>query len=67
MAKKKKKELSHFGWPDAVVIFGAALMLAASIYEGNWFFLSLGVAIVAAIVVRVLVTQWLVKQHLNKK
>jgi len=67
MAKSPKKKVSHFTWPDAMVLFGAALMLAAAIYEGNWFFLSLGVAIAAVIVVRVLITQWLVKQHLNKK
>jgi Flp pilus assembly protein TadB len=67
MAKSTKKKVSHFTWPDAMVLCGAALMLAAAIYEGNWFFLSLGVAIVAVIGVRVLITQWLVKQHLNKK
>ncbi len=67
MAHATKKKVSHFTWPDAMVLLGAALMLSAAVYEGNWFFLSLGLAIVAVIVVRVLVTKWLVKQHLNKK
>ncbi len=67
MAKSSKQKVSHFTWPDAMVLFGAALMLAAAIYEGNWFFLSLGLAIVAVIGVRVLVTQWLVKRHPTKK
>jgi hypothetical protein len=67
MAKPSKQKVTHFTWPDAIVLFGAALMLSVAIYEGNWFFGTLGLVIAAVIGVRVLVTQWLVKRHLTKK
>lgn len=67
MAKPSKKKDSHFTWPDAVVLLGAAMILPVAIYEGNWFFLTLGLAIAAVIGVRVLVTQWLARRHPTKK
>ena len=65
--KSSKRKESHFTWPDGVVLAGSALMLPVAIYEGNWFFISLGVAFAATIGVRVWVTHWLVKKHPTKK
>jgi len=66
MAKSSQRKESHFTWPDGVVLAGAALILPVAIYEGNWFFLTLGLAIAAVIGVRVGVTQWLARRHQKK-
>jgi hypothetical protein len=67
MAKPSKSKESHFTWPDGVVLAGSALMLPVAIYEGNWFFITLGVAFAAVIGVRVGVTLWLVRRHQTRK
>jgi len=67
MAKSSKRKESHFSWPDAIVLAGAALMLPVAIYEGNGFFITLGLAIAAVVGVRVGVTLWLVRRHQTKK
>jgi hypothetical protein len=59
---EKPQQASHFTWPDAVVLAGAALILPVALYEGNWFFATLGLLIAAVIGARVLVTQWMAKR-----
>ncbi len=67
MAKPSKSKDAHFSWPDGVVLAGSALMVPVAIYEGNWFFLTLGLAFAAVIGVRVGVTKWLVGRYPTKK
>ncbi len=59
MADRMEKKGAHFTWSDWVVLLGAALILPVSIYERNWFFLSLSLLIAAAMGGRVLLTKWL--------
>ena len=58
-AKDPEPKVQHFTWPDILVIAGGLLILPVAIYERNWFFLSIGLALIAAIGVRVWVTVWL--------
>ena len=64
--KKKDEKITHFAWPDVLVLGGAVVIAAAAISERNWVFLSIGVALAAAIVGRVWLTQWLEKKYLKK-
>ncbi len=44
------------------MLVGAVILLPAAIIERNWFFLGIGVAIFAAVFVRVWVTRWLMRR-----
>jgi len=46
-----------FGWPDILVLAGAAILIPAALIQGNWFFLGIAVAIAAAVGVRIGVTR----------
>jgi hypothetical protein len=72
MARKPKppgkpQQTSHFTWSDVVVLAGAALILPVALYEGNWFFVALGLLIAAVIGARVLVTQWMARRIRTKR
>jgi hypothetical protein len=51
-----------FGWPDVLVLAGAAILVPAALVQGNWFFLGIAVAIAAAVGVRIGVTRWLMRR-----
>jgi len=51
-----------FGWTDLLILVGAVILLPAAIIERNWFFLGIGVAILAAVPIRVWVTRWLIRR-----
>ena len=61
-SKKKPEKISHFNWTDGMVLAGAAIIIPVAILERNWFFLSIGIVLAAAIGVRVWLTTWLVNR-----
>jgi ABC-type Fe3+-siderophore transport system permease subunit len=56
------KKISHFSWPDVMVLVGAALIVPVAVFQRNWFFLSIGIALAASIGLRVWLTTWLEKR-----
>ena len=54
---KASGKVAHFSWPDLLVLAGAAILVPVSIYEHRWFFLVIGLAIAAAIGIRVMITR----------
>ncbi|MFH2010235.1 MAG: hypothetical protein ABI333_26790 [bacterium] len=66
MTSAPEKKISHFSWPDVMVLAGAALIVPVALYQRNWFFLSIGIALAAAIGLRVWLTTWLEKRSKNR-
>jgi hypothetical protein len=60
--KDAQKKPSHFNWTDGLILLGALVILPAAVYQGNWHFLIIGVALIAAVLGRVAFTIWLAKR-----
>lgn len=55
--RKAPGQIAHFSWPDGLVLIGALLLVSVALYERRWFFLVIGLSIVAALGIRVAVTR----------
>lgn len=55
----KGPRLKHYGWPDLLIVAGALLVVPVAVLERDWKFLFIGLGLVAIVIIRILVTQWL--------
>lgn len=47
------------GWTDGLILTGAALILLVAVYQRNWFFVGIGLAMIGAVGARVAFVRWL--------